>query len=1581
MEDKMIKSSIVASPRVRLNQHEEYNFQKETIKIRKSFLNAYTFELFYAKNLKLKNEYLDIIKKENKKNIISLEKISKNGLLYHKNMLKRQIRNINRMFANRHHVSKFPRQNVIELNRHICFMEKEIINRFLFNLRINNSNYSFDEEEKYLYIIYSRFVHIVNATLDKKYRFFVKRKNIYRSNNKSSVRFDPYYIKQFCIFIRNLVKIRKKNSHFLFLKKYIQKCTNYDKTEAERGENSSQKNFRCYNVQVRIFKSGISSTSMNRCRGKKNISVIVTPYVESPSYNLSMHRENRSRCRSIGRSSGRSKNGQMSRMRSRKRRRNYETFNECTSSNSCINDPFKVNIQKVKNNVERFICSYLYDNILNSIFYSLFNRSIQFVCESVCESIVKMSHDVEGEKKGMRKRSRISGMDKDEKNCMICEKGQSETKPYWGEKTFSMNELTQIHLLKCLKIFFKPINMYQKEFKKYTQQKELILFENICTLLKDNVRTLLQLTVVNITNLCNHLPLQYFFSLFLFFFIFLRIPVQFSSEHVLPHWGLHSPPEGQQNRTEQNQAEQNQAEQNQAEQNRTEQNQAGQNRMEQNQREESDFFYDPRVNISKHSHYNNVENNKLDSINNPNNNPNCYTQEMKEESAFSTCLLCTYHGLKRNKNISIIDKKKYLAIIILKILQKNYEFVEKENSILELYFRSFMKNPFFNDKNKFLSVLFNIEKKKDDTLHEHIRFCCRDGKNKIQKRPKVGDAQEENTDKRINTCFKPHDIQIIFKRCMSRMNKKGSVLCRLQGLMGPEEEELLNGESDSARSGDGRISDSGGSGTKVFSLNHKVREKAAVETKTGKTNKFTNHSSVCGFSLAMGSQIGKGNSPREEYKKKLESERYNISSSINDNLCSNNIVRNRTPLDTYDNLEDKRKEEKHQRVIQKIFIDRTNCLYNYMYEKIKTFMENLKLFFLPLLNVLYRNSIFHVNMYIYMCMIESSILLCKKEENISKLHKRKEIKHTFRHIYNIESITMKNQNYKILKQECSFILFEEYFVCKFYQLLHLLHRQFHTQTTEKKNINMIIHYVKNRRRIINISFILLIYRLANVLKVQTWVNKGSQNVFINKDKNINFRKLKYLLIYTISMRMGTNLSMYNRKVHNNRSCVNNYNSRIFKSIGSRKNRKVKISRNCLIDDVQPYMHILLKNVRCGNHIVHAYLEDDELFYIQRKKDFIIFNLKNKKEKEETDHIDAKNVYYQMNGKKYFVFENSYMVKRVYKIKCVNVCLLFYRYCFFFYKKRNPLIFYFLFNNLFCICVRCLRKYLVLGKSYPDTGPTCSSASAATTAVTSAPATSAPVTSPSSTPFNSPPVEDSTHDCFYKQIGVLIKSRQNIFVRNFYCLTLFLIMRYHTLIGNVRHSGLQSCVPKRIFTLLRKTLEIKRECFSSPLNAVLSTYCSFFLDIDLFFGSSGNFFEFPLRDGAYEVNPPFDISLINKLIIYILCNLKKEVHELTFFLIIPIIKDKNYFFELLFSSPYLSTYFLLEQNSYTFSTRLFESREEEYISSCDCLVFILQNKKARLRKGVINKKVSLKIKKRWENLSHVKQKKGVYFSEA
>lgn len=58
-------------------------------------------------------------------------------------------------------------------------------------------------------------------------------------------------------------------------------------------------------------------------------------------------------------------------------------------------------------------------------------------------------------------------------------------------------------------------------------------------------------------------------------------------------------------------------------------------------------------------------------------------------------------------------------------------------------------------------------------------------------------------------------------------------------------------------------------------------------------------------------------------------------------------------------------------------------------------------------------------------------------------------------------------------------------------------------------------------------------------------------------------------------------------------------------------------------------------------------------------------------------------------------------------------------------------------------------------------------------------------------------------------------------------------------------------------LLHRELQIDHECYASPLNRNLSTFCSVFEDTDRFFGSRGSFYDFLPESGCFECNPPFD----------------------------------------------------------------------------------------------------------------------------
>ena len=90
----------------------------------------------------------------------------------------------------------------------------------------------------------------------------------------------------------------------------------------------------------------------------------------------------------------------------------------------------------------------------------------------------------------------------------------------------------------------------------------------------------------------------------------------------------------------------------------------------------------------------------------------------------------------------------------------------------------------------------------------------------------------------------------------------------------------------------------------------------------------------------------------------------------------------------------------------------------------------------------------------------------------------------------------------------------------------------------------------------------------------------------------------------------------------------------------------------------------------------------------------------------------------------------------------------------------------------------------------------------------------------------------------------------------------MLLRYSTLFGpHGRNQGPQAAIPPQVVKSLHETFNTTAECFASPLNAQLGSFCSLFPDTDLYFGSLGSFFDVDFLSGSYEVNPPFDTKLL------------------------------------------------------------------------------------------------------------------------
>jgi phosphorylated CTD-interacting factor 1 len=126
----------------------------------------------------------------------------------------------------------------------------------------------------------------------------------------------------------------------------------------------------------------------------------------------------------------------------------------------------------------------------------------------------------------------------------------------------------------------------------------------------------------------------------------------------------------------------------------------------------------------------------------------------------------------------------------------------------------------------------------------------------------------------------------------------------------------------------------------------------------------------------------------------------------------------------------------------------------------------------------------------------------------------------------------------------------------------------------------------------------------------------------------------------------------------------------------------------------------------------------------------------------------------------------------------------------------------------------------------------------------------------------------------------------------------MLRRYQTVFGTREGvnnggegSGFQAAIPVPLFRALQSTLHVGLECFASPLNCYLPTYCSAFVDTDRFFGSLGSFFHLELREGSCEANPPFNEEVMDAMaarIEYLLAH--PQAGALSFAVVIPAWSD-------------------------------------------------------------------------------------------
>lgn len=166
----------------------------------------------------------------------------------------------------------------------------------------------------------------------------------------------------------------------------------------------------------------------------------------------------------------------------------------------------------------------------------------------------------------------------------------------------------------------------------------------------------------------------------------------------------------------------------------------------------------------------------------------------------------------------------------------------------------------------------------------------------------------------------------------------------------------------------------------------------------------------------------------------------------------------------------------------------------------------------------------------------------------------------------------------------------------------------------------------------------------------------------------------------------------------------------------------------------------------------------------------------------------------------------------------------------------------------------------------------------------------------------------------------------------------LLSRYNTLSA----VGYQGGIPKKLFQYLSENFQLTHECFASPLNCTLDSYCSAFYDVDKYFGSKGSFFKYEILEGFYEANPPFIEEIMVMMSMRIIELLDQSKKELGFFIVLPAWED-TLTYSTLSESKYLQHLLKFESGKHIYvDGAQHKVKIQERLSEAPSFVFILQN---------------------------------------
>ena len=168
----------------------------------------------------------------------------------------------------------------------------------------------------------------------------------------------------------------------------------------------------------------------------------------------------------------------------------------------------------------------------------------------------------------------------------------------------------------------------------------------------------------------------------------------------------------------------------------------------------------------------------------------------------------------------------------------------------------------------------------------------------------------------------------------------------------------------------------------------------------------------------------------------------------------------------------------------------------------------------------------------------------------------------------------------------------------------------------------------------------------------------------------------------------------------------------------------------------------------------------------------------------------------------------------------------------------------------------------------------------------------------------------------------------------------LLVRYSVLEGY----GWQAAIAQPVLAALSKNFGVTVECFSSPLNSYLPSYCSFFPDTDAAFGSLGSFFDFHPLEGSFEANPPFVTTLMVQMVLRMDLLLAAATGPMSFAVVVPAWTEDAHW-PLLLNSNFNMGHFVVTaaEHSYCDGRQHDNSIDEKYRPApFDTAVFFLQN---------------------------------------